>query len=465
VAALAASASYASLVITNFRGFRQFGIVGGLGMVLAWVAPFVLMPWLVTELDRGLKTAPRPRAQRTRLSELVARAVTRRPRALALAGVAVTLVAMPLAVRAFNLSNVETDFAKLRRRDTWTSGERYWGAKMDRMLGRNLAPTVLLTDTPAEARALAGRLEEAAKHPPLDRMIAEVRGLDDVLPRDQDACLAELAAIRRVLSPVTRAELDPKRLEELDRFLRAVPPQPITERDLPATVKTGFEERDGRLGAAVLVFPRPGQAWRADQLALLVGELRRIAAAGPGRPARVAGALPVSADIVASVQRDGPVTIGASFVGAVGLVVVMFRASRDALYVIGSLLTGVLWMLGLSHVAGIRINFANFIAFPITFGIGVDYAVNLMSRYLQDGARDVGAAITSTGSAVALCSATTIIGYSSLLLAKNQGLFLFGLLAVMGEVTCLLAGVVFLPAVLLARDRIHSGAASTGAKG
>ena len=41
VAAVAAGASYGSLVVTNFRGFRQFGAVGGLGMVLCWVAAYL----------------------------------------------------------------------------------------------------------------------------------------------------------------------------------------------------------------------------------------------------------------------------------------------------------------------------------------------------------------------------------------------------------------------------------------
>jgi len=66
----------------------------------------------------------------------------------------------------------------------------------------------------------------------------------------------------------------------------------------------------------------------------------------------------------------------------------------------------------------VKVNFANFIAYPITFGIGVDYSVNMASRW------------TSTvvarcrrcplhGGRVTLCSLTTIIGYSSLLLAQN----------------------------------------------
>ena len=84
-----------------------------------------------------------------------------------------------------------------------------------------------------------------------------------------------------------------------------------------------------------------------------------------------------------------------------------------------------------------------------------------MARYVRDGGRDVGGAIRGTGGAVGLCSFTTIIGYSSLLVAKNLGLSYFGLLAVLGEITCLTVAVVVLPAALLwlrGRDEAKSEA-------
>jgi hypothetical protein len=126
----------------------------------------------------------------------------------------------------------------------------------------------------------------------------------------------------------------------------------------------------------------------------------------------------------------------------------MFRLSRHAVFVVGSLLVGVLWMTATTFFLGVKINFVNFIAFPITFGIGVDYAVNVMARFVQDGEREIEGPIRSTGAAVALCSLTTIIGYSSLLLAKNQGLFHFGLVAVIGEIACLVTALALLPATL-----------------
>ncbi len=67
-------------------------------------------------------------------------------------------------------------------------------------------------------------------------------------------------------------------------------------------------------------------------------------------------------------------------------------------------------------------------------------------------------AIRSTGGAVALCSMATIIGYGSLLLATNRALFLFRLVAVLGELACLVSAVVLLPAVLASwsRPQAHS---------
>ena len=43
----------------QFRGFRQFGVIGGLGMLLAWGATFVLMPPLLAWLDRGPRSRRR----------------------------------------------------------------------------------------------------------------------------------------------------------------------------------------------------------------------------------------------------------------------------------------------------------------------------------------------------------------------------------------------------------------------
>jgi hypothetical protein len=63
--------------------------------------------------------------------------------------------------------------------------------------------------------------------------------------------------------------------------------------------------------------------------------------------------------------------------------------------------------------------------------------------------------VSGTGGAVILCSLTTIIGYISLHASSNKALNSFGAAMAISEVTCVLAGVLTLPAllVLLARRR------------
>jgi predicted RND superfamily exporter protein len=73
----------------------------------------------------------------------------------------------------------------------------------------------------------------------------------------------------------------------------------------------------------------------------------------------------------------------------------------------------------------------------------------VVTRYGEE--RNIARAVVSTGAAVALCSWTTIVGYGSLLAARNQALQGFGAMAILGEIACLSAAIVALPAVLLWR--------------
>ena len=453
-AALAAGVSYASLGLTQFRGFRQFGIIGGIGMLMSWLLAFVLVPPLAAWVDR--KELP---PKRHLLITAFVRFTSAHSAAIA---VAVTALALGAAweLRTFGTAQIETDFSKLRRADTWRNGAGYWGPKMDALLGTYVTPTVLLANDVAQARAIGRVLHEEAKERPLDDMVASVRTIDDVVPTGEEAKIALADRIAEDLTPKIRASITEEQRKTVDRLLGKMPLHVVTLEDLPPAFTTGLRERDGTMGREVLVFPKPGRAlWEGPDLSAFVSRLRSAATltTAPGQaPARVAGSHLLSRDILDSVQRDGPRTSAAAFGGVVVVVLLLLRTSRSAALVTASLLLGVLWLGGAMMALRVKINFANFIAYPITFGIGVDYAVNVASRWELDGRRSMADAVRTTGGAVALCSLTTIIGYSSLLLAENRALFLFGLLAVLGEVSCLSAAVVAMPAFVDGLSRARS---------
>jgi len=448
VAALAAATAYGSLMLTQFRGFHQFGVIGAVGMVACWAMAFLLGPSLIAWLDRD-HSSLKGGVHQPRIMGRVADLVQRHPTPIVI--VAALLTALSLyRVRTIDGSWIEYDFSQLRRSDTRISGEAYWGHRMDELLGRYLTPLVVLTDSPQATERVSRQLKASAASGVLKEYVSEVQDAHDVIPIEQPEKIAEVSKIREILTPRIRAELSPEQRSALDPYLPPDSLHVLRADELPHTLTAGLRERDGRLDRAVLVFPKPSDAtWHGESLAAFTNELRRIA----GTDARPAGSIPLSADIISSISRDGPLATLVALAGVVLLVTAIFRFNRATLLIIGSLLVGVLWLTALTLLLKVKVNFCNFIAFPITFGIGVDYSVNVMARYRQTGSRDVIEAIRSTGGAVAVCSLTTIIGYGSLLLAKNQALFLFGVVAVLGEITCLISAVVVLPAVLAAGAR------------
>ena len=110
-------------------------------------------------------------------------------------------------------------------------------------------------------------------------------------------------------------------------------------------------------------------------------------------------------------------------------------------------------MAGALALFDIKLNYFNFIAIPITFGIGIDYAVNMFQRYRLEGKGSILDVMKTTGGAVTLCSITTIIGYFTLVIANNQALVSFGLVALIGEFTTLFAALLFLPATIILYEK------------
>ena len=78
--------------------------------------------------------------------------------------------------------------------------------------------------------------------------------------------------------------------------------------------------------------------------------------------------------------------------------------------------SGSIAMIAVCALAGIKINFLDFVALPIALGLGIDYAINIADRADRD---DPQVALRSTGGTVFVCSLTTMIGYASLLVSAT----------------------------------------------
>jgi uncharacterized protein len=205
----------------------------------------------------------------------------------------------------------------------------------------------------------------------------------------------------------------------------------------------------------VLVYPpeKGISVWSGRDL-LRIASVLQFLHLPNGKLIETSGSAVVFGAMIRSIVQDGPIATLVSLVAVMFLIVLMIRPFRVALAAVGILLLGVTLMAGGAGWARVHVTFLNFIALPITFGIGAEYVLNIVTRYREEG--NILRAIVSTGAAVALCSWTTIVGYGSLLAARNQALQGFGSMAILGEISCLSSAIVALPAIIVWRQRARA---------
>lgn len=452
-ASCAAALAYGSLVLTDFRGFRDFGIIGAVGMVLSWVGAVVLLPAIVVlnERVRGLiRDSGAPAGNF--YGRLFIWLAFLNPRATVATSAVLSIVAVGLIGWAVAEGPFEYDFRNLKSvREGSTSArlinDRAGSIASGSKRGDGIAVVV---DTIEDAERL--RLELERRSASEDVPWGDVFSIQALLPEDQVEKIPVLAEIRELLLDA-REYADEEEIEEIDEHIPPETIEPLTYADVPVEVATMFTEKDGKRGLIIVVSQRDGfSTWDGRYLIRWAEGLRALRTESGQRPA-LAGRAPVFADMISAILVDGPKAILASFTATLLLVLFAFRALRQRLFTMLALLLGIAWMAATMALAGMKLNFLNFIAFPITFGNGADYGVNVMRRYAaeegESNADRIRTAVGETGGAVVLCSLTTIIGYLTLFTSANLALNSFGAAMAISEVTCLLAAVVTMPALML----------------
>jgi predicted RND superfamily exporter protein len=470
--AVGASTAYGSLMVTQFRGFNQFGLVGCVGMLLCWSLTFFVLPALVffSEEMRG----KRKKSYDTYSDGQVALAlpgksllqltkiILRRPTTYLIGAGIIFLVAL-VPVSRLAHDPFEYDFSKLRNKRALTEGPAFLVKDVEAIFGRQLSPAILAASSPELAEEARQKIIAKDEDRPDHRnCVGNMDTLSDLLPEQQDAKFAVLIEVKKLLDD-DALELGDEKLRKniseakakLQKLFVGDTPKPITLNDLPTSIAAPFTEKDGSRGKLLQVSRHPSLvehngrdlicfASATTQIPLSDG----LVASATGNPAAV------FADMITAITRDGPRATLASLCVVMILLWVTFRELRGFVTVLASLFLGVSIMLGIAAAFGMHLNFLNFVAIPITFGIASEYGVNIYERGRHTSISDLPEAVRGTGGAVILCSMTTIIGYGTLLISDNQALNSFGKLAGLGEITTILSSLILVPASLALQRRM-----------
>jgi len=431
-------------------------VVAGFGIFFCLLATLVLMTSLLAWLARS-----RPaRLPAGRLADVgarwAARLVARKGQLL------VVSFAVLLAFGAVSATRVrfDTSLESLGLRESAVQAEE---ERIGRVFGKRGEPLFVVARAPGEEQ-LARDFDELERQGERWRAEGRVGALSSpgmLLPPPslQREALARLAAeglAGRVTGPTLAGQIR----EEMSRqglvadaslqsyaagIARALAAQDIVGLAVLSQANDPripyYFNSDRRAIAAHLT--SPGPRWDTSGVAALEEDVRRL-----GPDFRLVGPAMFLDEIRRTVLGEVGIAVVLSFVANLLIVRLHFRSWRRVCLVMIPVTAGTILTVGAMGVLGLRFNFFNVAGIALIFGFGVDYGIYLMQAYLEEGSGRGADAVRAVGGSVVLCAATTVVSCGSLVTTHYRGLASIGAVLSLGAVFCLLATLLFLPALL-----------------
>lgn len=421
IASSTTAVGFLSLFLTANRGLSQFGFVGFVGVICCWIGAFTILPlWLFQWEQRSpVKVTPHPwSGVLNSITEKFGNLLTARY-LVGIIGILLVTFVSGYGIRKLTNDPIEYNIHNLRTESATTTGTEAVEARLNKVFGNAETPSIVMLNHLDDAKAFCS--------------IVQAKQMSE-------ACLTAFD----ILPPSIELTNERRQLFSLMR-LTTTPP---TLNDLPASLKARFEDKEGRLGLIAYITPdRTKPLHQGDNLLKYTEAFSNIEMPS-GDKVTAAGDWFILADLLRALKKEGPIVAAVSFALICLLSFWLAGSVRFGMLISSGLAIATLWMLGAQGFFEIRYNFFNFVALPLTFGMGIDYPINVFVRCRQEGFQNYGRILATSGVAVILCSLTTIIGYYTLIDASNLALRSFAELAIIGEFACLGFATLGLPVLL-----------------
>jgi hypothetical protein len=473
LAAGAVFLGFGAFLPTAYVGIAELGVIAGLGMVIALLASVTLLPALVVLFKPG---APRAEVGFRQLAPVDRFLATHR-RGVLWSFVIATLLSIAL------LPLVRFDFNPLDLRDPNAPSMRAL-ADLTRDPDRTPNTIDVLAKSEAEARSLAARLSKLPE-------VKQVASIDSFVPTDQPAKLATIgdastlldltlnpfevapapsdadivvalrstgARLRQLGSgdpvsrrlalafsrlaaatPAQRAAFDAAVSQPLavmlDSARASLQAQAVTRDTLPADLRRDWIAPDGR--QRLQVFPSGDANDNAT--------IRRFRAAVAGVTPAISG-LPVATQAAAKTVAGAFVEAGVIAFALVSLLLfAVLRDVREVAFTLAPVVLSIFLTLGTCVVIGQPINFANIIAFPLLFGVGVAFHIYFVMAWR---AGETALLESSLARAILFSAFATGAAFGALWLSAHPGTASMGKILMLSLAWTLVCALIFEPALL-----------------
>jgi uncharacterized protein len=476
LAALAAAAGFLSFVPTDYRGVAELGLIAGIGMIVAYVASFTLLPVLLSLF----KAPPEPRPMGYSAMAGADRFMHRHRTAIVVATSVVVVAALPsLFWLRFNFDPNSLEVPNV---EAVTTLKRLSGDARLALDGANVL-------TPAsDAAAAAKRLSALPE-------VASTRTLESFIPSDQPKKLATIHQAAAALDPalqgrpvakptdaddVAALRADVKALQEaagerggpgadaarrlakgLEALADASPqlrqraqavfiaPLQISLRQLAALLHPQTVTHADLPGDLVRQWTAPNGMVRTE--AVPKGDTNNTATVR--RFAQAVLSVEPNAVGQAIVIYEWGNTVTAAFIKAGVLAIcsiaillwLVLRRVGDVLLTLIPLLVAAAATLEICALSGFALNYANIIALPALLGVGVAFKIYYVTAWRRGEYNFLESSLTRAVFFSALMTATA---FGSLWFSAHPGISSMGKLLALSLACTLASAALFQPALM-----------------
>ncbi len=175
--------------------------------------------------------------------------------------------------------------------------------------------------------------------------------------------------------------------------------------------------------------------------------------------ASITGQYSTSRDMQSTVGGESYILLLAAVIFIIVVLALAFRHASDVVLPFVVIGLAMVWVMGIMGHFGISFSMVAVAILPLLLGITIDYAIHMIYRYKEerskgyDAGKSAVSSIKTTGTAVFLTAATTMIGFGSWLTSDLPPLRDFGFLSMLGILLSFIFVVTLLPAFWVIRDR------------
>jgi len=442
---------FLSLTLADFRGFSEFGLIAGIGIIISYLAIYFLLPAFIIWFEKMGLT--RPDAEKKvlgfswpSLPTIIPARMRRFPFSRTI--VIFTIGIVVLFFLIFPHIEFEYDFGKLRsdmityEKEEAVTRRFNFGAPMS-----NAALLIMNSrdDIDAVKKAIDKKIAEDTETP----TIRGFASFHDVWPTpdQQKEKMKIIDEIRSSLSPKIIKKLKGKERADAEELISYLQVKPYPIEDVSKDMITSFSPRNGPIGSYGYVLARYEIRTKDGQDAMRFADDVRDIVTDRGT-FHASSQEVVFADILGLMLHESKLTVMIAIALITVFVWLDFWSIPKCLLVLVPVMAGTMLTLIFMYSFGGRITFFNMIVFPLIIGMGEDNAVHLYHRDVSEGRGSICKTMKTTGQATGMASWTNILGFMGLVFSHHKGLQSIGLLATAGLLGCLICSLLVLPALV-----------------